>query len=52
MSELPGDLMTLCRYHHDEYHHLFQLRGLIANSLAYVERIAQETLMATGNWPS
>lgn len=48
-KEQPGDLMTLCKTHHDEYHALYGTKGLIANSLAYVERIAQETLMAAGH---
>lgn len=48
-SELPGDLMTLCAFHHDEYHHLHKLRDLVKNSLAYAERIAQETLIAAGH---
>lgn len=43
-SERPGDLMTLCRTHHDDYHRRYKLEGLIANSLAYVEMVAQETL--------
>jgi 5-methylcytosine-specific restriction endonuclease McrA len=43
-SEKPGDLMTLCKMHHDEYHRIYGLAGLITNTLAYVERIAQETL--------
>ncbi len=47
-SEMPGDLMTLCAFHHDEYHHLYKLQNLTANSLAYVERIAQDTLRKAG----
>lgn len=47
-SEQPGDLMTLCRFHHDDYHHRHRLNALVANSLAYVEEIAQQVLVEAG----
>jgi len=43
-SEKPGDLMTLCAYHHNEYHRLHGMVGLVENSIAYVEYVAQQLL--------
>lgn len=47
-SELPGDLMTLCRTHHNEYHRLYKLRGLVENSITYAEQVAIITMIEAG----
>lgn len=47
-SELPGDLMTLCRVHHDDYHRSYGNRDLIASSLAYVEMVALDLAIGEG----
>lgn len=38
-AERPGDLMTLCRTHHDDFHATYNRRDLIANTLRYVEQV-------------
>lgn len=39
VAERPGDLMTLCRTHHTDFHKTFGKRDLIANTLRYVEQV-------------
>lgn len=40
-SELPGDLVTLCAFHHDEFHRIYGRAGkhkgsLVKNTLEYI----------------
>lgn len=35
-SELPGDLMTLCKEHHDDLHRTHKGGSLVVHSLAYI----------------
>jgi hypothetical protein len=42
VAEKPGDLVTLCRFHHDDFHRLYGTAGrhkgsLVDNTIAYIE---------------
>ena len=38
-SEVPGDLVTLCSKHHDDFHRTYPKGSLPKNTLAYIEMV-------------
>lgn len=49
LSELPGDLVTLCSFHHNDFHKKFGTAGrhegsLVKNTIAYVTAMRLECL--------